>query len=259
MKNMDLYFNEYGSGFPIIIVHGLLGTSDNWITVAKKLSDEYSVFNVDVRNHGRSPHLPEMNYPAMAADLKAFMENQWIHKAHLIGHSMGGKLVMQFALDYPDVVEKLVVVDIAPKTYPGGHEHILEALESIDLNDVASREEVEAELTKRLDEPKSVIQFLMKNLHFDRVLKNYSWKMNLSAIIDHYEEISGAIESGESFMGPSLFISGGNSKYILPKDEPGIKKLFPKAEFQVIENAGHWVHAEKPEEIYKILKEFLKD
>ncbi len=256
---MDLYFNEYGAGFPIIIVHGLLGTSDNWITVAKKLSAEYSVFNVDVRNHGRSPHLPEMNYPAMAADLKAFLENQWIHKAHLIGHSMGGKLVMQFALEYPEIVDKLVVVDIAPKSYPGGHEHILAALESIDLNVVESRKEVEAALSEKLDEPESVIQFLMKNLHFDRVLNNYSWKMNLSAILDHYEEISGAIESGESFDGPTLFISGGNSKYILPEDEPAIRELFPKAEFKVVEDAGHWVHAEKPAEIFEILKEFLKD
>lgn len=256
---MDLYFNEYGSGFPIIIVHGLLGTSDNWITVAKKLSAEYSVFNVDVRNHGRSPHLPEMNYPAMAADLKAFLENQWIHKAHFIGHSMGGKLVMQFALEYPEIVDKLVVIDIAPKSYPGGHEHILDALESIDLNAVESRKEVEVALSEKLNEPESVIQFLMKNLHFDRVLNNYSWKMNLSAIIDHYDEISGAIESGESFDGPTLFISGGNSKYILPEDEPSIRELFPKAEFKVVEDAGHWVHAEKPAEIFEILKEFLKD
>ncbi len=256
---MDLYFNEYGEGFPVIIVHGLLGTSDNWVTVAKKLSDKYSVFNVDVRNHGRSPHLPEMNYPAMAADLKAFLENQWIHKAHLVGHSMGGKLVMQFALDYPDIVEKLVVVDIAPKAYSGGHEHILEALQSIDMNEVTSRKDVETELSKRLDEPESVIMFLMKNLHFDRVLNKYSWKMNLSAIIDHYSEISGAIESGESFEGSSLFISGSKSRYILTEDEPRIKELFPNAEFKVIDGAGHWVHAEKPEEIFEILKEFLKD
>lgn len=256
---MDLYFNEYGSGFPVIIVHGLLGTSDNWVTVAKKLSEEYTVFNIDVRNHGRSPHLPEMNYPAMAADLKAFLENQWIHKAHLIGHSMGGKLVMQFALDYPEVVEKLVVVDIAPKAYSGGHEHILEALGSIDLNMVESRKEVETALSERLDEPESVIQFLMKNLHFDRVLKNYSWKMNLSAIVDHYEEISGAIASGESFEGPALFIAGGNSKYILPEDEPLIRNFFPEAQIKVVDGAGHWVHAEKPAEIFEIITEFLKD
>ena len=148
---MELNYKEFGQGDPILILHGLFGTLDNWQTIAKQLATNYSVFIIDQRNHGRSPHMDELDYPLMAEDLYQFMETHWIYKAYIIGHSMGGKTAMQFALNYPDMVEKLVVVDIAPKTYEAGHQTIFEALFSLDLEKIESRKEADEVLQKKID------------------------------------------------------------------------------------------------------------
>lgn len=251
---MELNYKQFGQGEPIIILHGLFGMLDNWQTVAKKLAEHYTVFIIDQRNHGKSPHDPELDYPTMAEDLKCFMEENWIYKAHLIGHSMGGKTVMQFALEYPDMVDKLVVVDIAPKKYTGGHQTIFDALFSLDLDTLEGRSDAETQLGKKIAEA-GVRQFLLKNLSRKKE-GGYAWKMNLSAIFEHYEDILDTIE-GESADMETLFIKGGKSKYIQDEDRDTITDLFPNSTIQTVDNAGHWVHAEQPEILMDMVLEFL--
>lgn len=254
---MELHHKILGHGDPVIILHGLFGTLDNWQTVGRLLGETYQVFLVDQRNHGRSPHIPEHTFQAMAADLGHFMEFNWIHHTHLIGHSMGGKTAMQFALQHPEKVGKLVVVDIGPKAYAGGHEHIFDALLSIDLPSVTEREEVEARLREKISE-NSIVQFLMKNL--SRTKDGiYHWKMNLSVLHDHYTDMLGAIESPLPYEGPALFIRGERSPYILDDDWSDLTDLFPHARLATVPEAGHWVHADAPGELLKLVRNFFKE
>ncbi len=254
---MELNYKEYGQGEPVIILHGLFGTLDNWQTLARQFGETYTVFAIDQRNHGRSPHADEHDYPTLAADLKQFMESQWIFNASVIGHSMGGKTAMQFALDYPDMVKKLVVVDIAPKAYVGTHYEIFKALFSLDLDRIESREEADEHLAQRIKED-DVRHFLMKNLTRKKG-GGFEWKINLPVLYRHYDDILAAVRGGQPFDGPALFIRGGRSKHILPGDEKGIRELFPEARIETIEKAGHWVHADAPVELSAMVREFLAD
>lgn len=252
---MELHYKSFGEGMPLLILHGLFGTSDNWQTIGKKLAEDYTVFLIDLRNHGRSPHHPEHTFATMAEDLLHFMEKNWVFKAHMLGHSMGGKTAMHFALHHTDMVEKLVVVDIGPKQYTGGHEDIFRTLIDLDLGQLDDRKEAEAFLEKRISDV-GVRQFLLKNLtrHKDG---RYEWKMNLPVLWDHYDDILASIESPEPFEGPALFIRGGRSRYIEDADWPGIKAYFPSAQLATIPNAGHWVHAEQPAALLEAVREFL--
>lgn len=253
---MELNYKSFGEGYPIIILHGLFGTLDNWQTIAKKLAANYSVYIIDQRNHGRSPHDDTFDYAAMAEDLQAFMESQWIYEAHIIGHSMGGKTAMQFALTYPDLVNQLVVVDIAPKAYEGGHQAIFEALFSLDVSTIANRKEADAALLDKIPDL-GVRQFLLKNLTNDKK-GGYKWKMNLPVIYKNYEQILGALESQETFDNPTLFIRGGQSDYIQKEDLSRIKTFFPAAELATVAEAGHWVHAAAPTALLTIVNAFLQ-
>ncbi len=252
---MELNFKQFGQGDPLIILHGLFGMLDNWQTIAKKLAEDHTVFILDQRNHGRSPHDPEFDYKIMAEDLQCFMEQQWIYNAHIIGHSMGGKTAMQFALDYPEMVDKLVVVDIAPKKYAGGHQLIFEALLSLDLDAIENRKDAESKIMEKIPQF-SVRQFLLKNLSRKKE-GGYAWKMNLEAIHNNYQNILGNI-SGEGVDIPSLFIRGGKSDYIQDDDFPKIQEFFPNSEFQTIEESGHWVHAQKPMELLESIRNFIR-
>ena len=253
---MELNYKEFGQGDPIIILHGLFGTSDNWQTIAKKIAENYSVYIIDQRNHGRSPHDDEFNYKVMAEDLKNFMESHWMYSARIIGHSMGGKTAMQFATDYPDMVEKLVVVDIANESYEGGHEVIFNALLGLDLEKTTSRKEADASLETQIDDF-GVRQFLLKNLTRNKEGK-YVWKMNLPIIHQNYQAILSKIEGDEIYEGATLFIKGGLSKYITETNFETTKHFFPNAKLETIENVGHWVHAEAPKELLEILEIFLE-
>ncbi len=252
---MELNYKSFGEGYPIIILHGLFGTLDNWQTIAKKLAEHYSVYIIDLRNHGRSPHEDIFNYEVMADDLQAFMESQWIYEAHIIGHSMGGKTAMQFALTYPDLVNQLVVVDIAPKAYEGGHQTIFEALLSLDVSTITSRKQAAAALESKIPDF-GVRQFLLKNLTNDKK-GGYKWKMNLPVIHQNYGQILEAIESEETFDNPTLFIRGGASDYIQDEDLTQIKTFFPTAKLETVANAGHWVHAVAPKELLNLVTNFL--
>lgn len=254
---MDLNYKTFGQGEPLVILHGMFGTLDNWQTVGKQLAEDFTVNIVDQRNHGRSPHNELIDYPSMSEDLRHFLESHWMFKAHIMGHSMGGKTAMQFALDHPDMVDKLVVVDIAPKRYPGGHEKILEALLALDLNQIEDRKDAEDFLKKRLpNEKESTILFLMKNLSRTKE-GSFEWKMNFQAIYNHYEDILDKVKGNTPFKGDTLFLRGEHSKYILDDDWDAILQLFPNAELETIKNAGHWVHADQPEALLDSVRLFL--
>ncbi len=248
---MELNFKSFGQGDPIIILHGLFGTLDNWQTIGKKLAEDYLVYLVDLRNHGKSPHHEPMDYPTMAQDLQKFMEANWIYEANVIGHSMGGKVAMQLALQHPDLVKKLIVVDIAPKKYQGGHQEIFDALFALDLTKVENRSDADEFLKPRIPEF-SVRQFLLKNLTRNKD-GGYRWKMNLPVIYQHYSDILDNISSDQTFEKPTLFIRGGESNYIQADDLDSIEQLFPVAVVDTVQDAGHWVHAQAPDELMNMV------
>jgi len=252
---MKLFSKILGQGPPIIILHGLLGTLDNWQTLANQLSSEYTVCLLDLRNHGRSPHDTSMRMDEMAEDVAEWMVDNWIHSAAVMGHSMGGKVAMTLALEHPLLVERLMVVDIAPKLYPSGHLHVFEALQAVPLATLTTRKEAENILTEKLNEP-TTVQFLMKNLHRD-IDGLYHWKINLEAIVNNYDYIKQDIV-GSPYEGVSWFVKGGNSQYILDSDLEDILSVFPNAKLITIANAGHWVHADAPEKMLEIVRNFMK-
>lgn len=254
---MELNYKSFGEGEPVVILHGMFGTLDNWQTLAKKMAEQYMVFILDLRNHGRSPHKKEMSYALMAEDVKAFMTANWIHEARIIGHSMGGKVAMRLAQEYPGMVKQLVVVDMAPKTYEGGHEEIMNALADLDLDKIDSRREAQEQLEGRI-ESLGVRQFLLKNLTRDAKAGKYVWKMNLPVIRDAYEEILGYREGLLTYTGPTLFIRGANSNYIEEDELPRLQSHFPKAKLTHIEDAGHWVHAEQPQRFLSTVLSFFE-
>lgn len=251
---MELFYREFGQGSPVIILHGLFGFSDNWQTVAKALSGDHLVVTPDLRNHGRSPHVPTHTYAEMADDLHAFMEQHWMFSAAVVGHSMGGKVAMQFALSNPDMVSRLVAVDISPAAAEDNHSSIFDALRKMDLSKMSSRQEAETYLAERIPDA-GTRQFLLKNITREED-DRFAWKMNLTVLWEHYDDILAPV-TGQPFDKPALFIRGSRSDYIKDGDFPLIKSLFPQAEIVTIEDAGHWVHADKPAELLAVLKKFL--
>lgn len=254
---LSLNFKTYGQGDPIIILHGLFGTLDNWQTIARQLSEEYLVYLVDQRNHGRSPHTEDFDYSLLAEDLKNFMEAEGMSQATIIGHSMGGKTAMQFAVTYSEMVTSLVVVDIAPKAYQGGHQEIFDALLSVNLEKVESRKMADEQLAVAIPDF-GVRQFLLKNLTRNKE-GGYEWKMNLPAIYNNYQKILANIIADDAYPESTLFIRGGRSGYIKKEDEIVIKSIFPKAQIATIPDAGHWVHAEAPKALLSTFENFMAD
>ena len=253
---MQLNYKILGQGEPLIILHGVFGMLDNWQSIAKVLEHRYTLYLIDQRNHGRSPHVDEHSYKAMAADLKQFMWQQGIPKSNIMGHSMGGKTAMQFALDYPEMVNKLIVVDIGVKNYNGGHDTIFEALQSVDVSLISNRQEAEIQLSNYIQDY-GVKQFLLKNLTREPD-GSYHWKFNLKALFDNYDaHILTNVSSDFPFDGETLFIRGANSNYILDTDWPQIQQLFPLATLATINDAGHWVHADQPAQLIELVKAFL--
>ena len=261
---MKLFFRKYGEKNPaLIIVHGLYGMSDNWVTIAKTLSKEFEVFVIDQRNHGNSPHSTEHNYNLLQEDLHEFMQEQEIEKAVLLGHSMGGKTVMNFAKYHSEMISALVVVDISPKRYDeqqlqestAKHLQILKAIQSVDIQNIEKREDIRNKIISELKEER-IANFILKNLK--RVNGKFQWKLNVNTIINKLDEIIADINFPEDISGfPMLFVRGKESNYILDEDIKFIEKKFPVAEISTIKNAGHWIHAEQPLEFVKTLSDFL--
>lgn len=252
---MELNYKHLGEGAPLIILHGLFGTLDNWQSIGKKLAEQFSVYLIDQRNHGRSPHVPVHDYPALAEDVCTFMAEQGLPSANLLGHSMGGKVAMEFSLQYPEMTDKLIVVDIAPKQYTGGHEHIFQALMALDLSAIDERGEAEAALGRFIEE-KGTLQFLLKNLSRNKD-GHFEWKMNLPVLYRYYQEIMGPPVARGYFPGDTLFVRGGRSDYILDSDWPHMHACFPNAKLLTIPGAGHWVHADAPEALFVAVEAFL--
>ncbi len=250
---MKLFFRESGQGEPLIILHGLFGSSDNWFTHAKTFATHFKVYLVDQRNHGQSPHSDEFDFKAMTLDLEEFLAEHQIENPVILGHSMGGKTAMNFAVKNPDKLSKLIVVDIVPKYYPIHHDAILEGLQSINLQTLTSRNEADQLLSEHVPEP-DVRQFLLKNL--SRTDNGFEWKINLPGIDKSIENIGVDIQYPGTFDGPTLFVKGARSNYYKPGDEAVILQLFPQAKIESIDT-GHWVQAEKPQEFAQMVLQFL--
>ena len=257
METVDLSFRQHGqSGAAIVILHGLFGSSRNWDGFARKLSNSFRVFNVDLRNHGESPHAVKMDYPSMAADVHAFLDRQGLEKVVLLGHSMGGKMAMWLALSTPQRVQGLIVVDIAPVVYHNRFDTILSHLNSLPLADVQSRQDADKLLSRQITD-RSLRLFLLQNLVNTGV--DYQWRINLPAIGGGLTAISSFPdpERFSRFQEKAVFIRGANSDYITPSHYPTLRKLFPEAEIKTVDGAGHWVHAEQPEALYQMINDFL--
>ncbi len=254
---MQLFHNSYGSpSLPaLVVLHGLLGSSDNWHSFGKRIGERFYTLIPDARNHGRSPHNDVFDYPAMASDVVEFMDQERIHSASLLGHSMGGKTAALVALLYPNVVEKLIVVDIAPRSYRDRNDQIFSALHSIDINAYSFRKDVDAALSPTISDF-GIRQFLMKNLGRNDSGR-FFWKMNFEVIEKNYDRINEELPHDRQFDKPTLFIRGERSNHIDQGDFPLIQRLFPAARIVTVKSAGHWVHADAPEEFFSQVLEFL--
>lgn len=257
MDEVRLSFRRYGDAGPaVLFLHGLFGSAKNWHTQASALAGEFSACTVDLRNHGASPHCAHMDYPGMAADVLALMDRLGIGQAGVLGHSMGGKVAMQIALQAPARVWKLIVVDIAPRAYPRHHDEVLEAMQALDLRTHRTRQAVDAALRDGIPDER-VRQFILTNLIRDRDSGLFAWQLNLPGIVENYHHLSAA-PTGTRFDGPTLFIKGGASDYIRDADRGAIEALFPAAAAKIMVNAGHWPHAEKPQAFQKLVGDFLR-
>lgn len=251
---MELFFRKLGHGQPLIILHGLMGSSDNWLTQAKLLAQHYEVYTVDQRNHGQSSHSEAFDYKVLAQDIKDFIQKHHLEKPIVLGHSMGGKAAMNFAVANPALLDRLIVVDIAPKAYPVHHDNIVDGLKAIPIDTLQTRNEADEILSQHVPEP-DVRQFLLKNLS-RKPEGGFTWKINLPIIDKNLELISEGMQYPGTFKGPSLFIRGKRSNYVKDEDREEIKRLFPNSSLITMET-GHWVQAEKPQEFVDIVLEFL--
>ena len=250
---MLLHSKIIGEGQPFLIVHGLFGSADNWGTLGKKFAMNFQVHLIDLRNHGRSFHSDEMNYDVMVQDLKFYVSHYGLKDVLLLGHSMGGKVAMKFAIDYPDVLEKVIVADIAPKEYPPHHQSIMKAMLQVDFSKVSSRKEVDIVLSNYITDI-GVKQFILKNVYWTED-KKLAFRMNVQSLSDHYNELMSSNLLGV-FDKPTLFLKGENSFYIQEEDQELITTYFPKAEITLISKSGHWLHAENPTDFYNEVLRF---
>jgi len=251
---MKLFFRKVGQGDPLIILHGLFGSSDNWHTLSKTFAETHTVYVIDQRNHGQSPHSDDFNYRLLTEDLFEFMQQESLEKVNLIGHSMGGKAAMNFAVKYPQRVSKLMIVDIVPKQYKMRYDNILSGMKALQPQTLTSRKEAEEKLLPYVPDP-AERQFILKNL--DRSPEGgFRWKVNLKSLDAHMDELGIAMEFTGTFDGPTLFLTGTGSNYFMPGDDVAVRRYFPRATFKTLDT-GHWVQAEKPEEFAAVALEFF--
>lgn len=253
---MKLAYREFGNGTPLVILHGLFGQSDNWNSLAKTFSEQgFRVFTVDLRNHGLSPHSEEWNYPVMAKDLKTFLEDHRLEQPVLLGHSMGGKVLLFFELNYPGLAAKLIIADIAARAYPPHHQQVIKALKAVNFNEIKSRKEAEAVMLNYLDDF-GTRQFLLKNIYW-KESDRMDWRFNLDVISREIENIGIEVPDFKS-QTPTLVLKGEKSDYINEKDVADFNARFSKLELNSIAGAGHWLHAEKPKEFSEAVLGFIK-
>lgn len=254
---MELNYKTFGEGEPIVFLHGLFGMLDNWQTFGKRFAElGYMVYLIDQRDHGKSPRTDAFDYHILAEDLHHFLESNWLYDATIVGHSMGGKTLLQYLSQDDDYVSKAVVVDMGVKRYKGGHEIVFDALRSIDPSKATNRKSVYEHIKSYLGDDEGTIQFLMKNLK--RVKEGgFEWKMNLPLLWDNYSKILDEVTFDSPVGTDTLFVRGGESKYVLDEDWAEIASHFTSAELVTVEGAGHWVHAQKPNELFEAILTFI--
>jgi esterase len=256
---MQLHAYKAGSGPPLIIIHGLFGLSDNWVTIGRRLATQFRVIVPDLRNHGRSPHSDLFDFPSMEEDLLELMDELEIDDAAIMGHSLGGRIAVQLALHYPERVNKLIIADISLRKYPPRSEHLelIQAMKQLDLDAIHTRQKAEKELTSLVSSHR-LRQFLLKNLYHPS-RERLAWRLNLDVINESLPALFDTADLRGTYEGPALFVRGGQSDYIRAADIPAIKKQFPRSIVRTIEGASHWVHADKPEEFYQMVHSFLEN
>ncbi|WP_152285605.1 alpha/beta fold hydrolase [Flavicella marina] len=255
---MDVLHSKIqGEGKPLLILHGYFGMGDNWKSQANKLAEDFQVHMIDQRNHGRSFHSDDFDYELLVEDLLHYMEFHSLEKAIILGHSMGGKTAMLFAVNYPEKVEKLIIADIAPKNYPPHHHQILEALNAVDFSKITLRTQVDDVLKEYIDE-EGVRQFLLKNVYRE-TKETLAFRFNLESLTENNHEIGEPLPSFTEYNGPTLFLKGENSGYISDDDTGLIQAHFSNSDIKTISNAGHWLHAENPVEFLAEMKHFLQN
>lgn len=258
-----LFYRTYGTGFPVIILHGLYGASDNWVTIAKKLAKDFKVIIPDQRNHGKSFHHPEINFDVLTQDLKEFVDELKIKRFHIIGHSMGGKVAVNFMQKHPEYVEKVIFVDVAPtNTNPSKkiikfHKLVISILNDLNLKSFSSRQQLKKHLESKLFS-ELLVNFLMKNFYHIPA-GGFDSKLNIIAVKDNIDKILGEVSINKKIINQSLIIKGGDSEYFKAEDFPNIKLKFPNIKMEIIPKTTHWVHAENPKEFYRLTVSFLKN
>ncbi len=252
---MRLHYRKSGRGDPLLILHGVFGSSSNWNAIARRLAGQFQLFTLDLRNHGRSPHTDTMTYAEMAQDILDFMAQQGLESANIVGHSMGGKVAMTLALLHPASVRRLVVLDIAPVRYPDRFGVLLTALNQLDLAAVKKRADADKQLARQIPAPE-VRAFLLQNL--EKTPGGYRWRINLPVITRAMPAISDFPElAGRTFEGETRFVRGGDSDYIQDRHLPEIQRRFPAARMVTLDHASHWLHHEQPGRVTEIIREFL--
>ena len=251
---MPLHFKKTGEGAPVVLIHGLFGSLENLGAIARFLSKQFTVFSLDLPNHGKSLHTDSTDLNSMCMLVKSWMEEHNLDSAHILGHSLGGKVAMELALNFPRCVDRLVVIDIAPVTYPARHNDVFGGLLSFDPNSIESRHEADAHLREHVEES-AVRSFLLKNLV--KVESGFEWRMNLPVIHQAYQNLISENRTEREFLGEVLFLKGANSDYIQKAHREAIESRFPNTSLKVIDNTGHWLHAEKPEIVSKIITRFF--
>ena len=258
---MELNYRQYSDvGAPVLVLHGLFGSLSNWGWHCKQLAEQYAVYGVDLRNHGDSPHSAQLDYQVMAEDVRQLIIRLGLEPCRLVGHSMGGKVAMQLALSFPELVERLVVVDIAPVSYPegaDGHMNVLAAMDAVKLDSIKSRTEAEVTLEEFIPD-EATRKFVLTNLVRNNQ-GSFEWRLNKASIRENYANLRAKLVATVSFTKPVLFVKGSLSPYIKAEHEVQIKEMFPLASVKLIMNAGHWLHAEQPQALQKILFKFLQN
>ncbi len=256
---MKLNFKQFSDqGEPLIMMHGLFGSLENLAGIAKLLADEFTVYSLDMRNHGRSGNTDEMTLAECAQDVVEFLDTQGIEQANLWGHSLGGKVMMELALTHPRRVKSLVVADIAPVDYETPrHEHIFAGLKSVNLNEITSRSEVDEHLKSFIKESQ-VRSFILKNL-YKAEDGSFGWRANLNSLHSNYRNIIGPNRHDQKYTGPVLFLKGAESDYISPDHREAIGSRFPNADLKIVSGTGHWLHAAKPTIIARLTRSFLQN
>jgi pimeloyl-ACP methyl ester carboxylesterase len=240
----------------LLIIHGLFGSLDNWQTLAKKWSEHFRVLSIDVRNHGRSFHTESMSFEDMCGDIIKLLNHYGLQKISILGHSMGGKIAMDFAAAYPEFVEKLIIADVAPYKYDAHHKEVFEVLDAMDFSKFSNRAEIEAFIVSKLPQDKATAQFILKNIKRNEDTLVFEFKFNLKTLKSCYNYLIERIAPA-GFDGKVLFLSGEHSNYITASTSTFLFDLYPQAEIEIIPDAGHWIHADNPEAVFEKVLNFV--